>query len=132
MEVKVIIEAVKNIIEKTKKQVQEEERKQKLIEKFEEIFGFKPTSTISITWNANWNLKAMYVVNLKNLDNKDFDDLIEGKKVIEVVFKLWEEPKDVGYDLDWKFSVTKDLGAHYYWIKRHGQYTACIEIITLT
>jgi hypothetical protein len=123
-----VIEAVKNIIEKTKKQVQEEERKQKLIEKFEEIFGFKPTS---ITWNANWNLKAMHVVNVKKLDNKDFDDLIEGKQVIEIAFKLWEESKDVGYDLDWKFSVTRGIGTNYYWMKRFGQYTACIEVITL-
>jgi hypothetical protein len=131
MEVKVmeVIEAVKNIVAKTKKQVQEEERKQKLIEKFEEIFGFRPTLA---EWNANWNLKAMHVVNVKKLDNKDFDDLIEGKQVIEIAFKLWEESKDVGYDLDWKFSTTKGLGANYYWIRRYGQFTACIEIITLT
>jgi len=123
-----VIEAVKQMIKKTKEEVKEERRKQKLIEKFKEIFGFKPDL---IVWTDNLNLKATYRVNVRELDDEEFDCFVEGKQIIEVAFRLWEEENDIGYDPDWKFSKSKGLSVNCYsWIRRYGQYTALVEVIT--
>jgi len=123
-----IIEAVKQMIKKTKEEVKEEERKQVLIEKFKEIFGFKPDL---IVWTDNLNLKATYRVNVRELNDEEFDWFVEGKQIIEVSFRLWEEEKDNGYDVDWKFSKLKGLAVNCYdWMRRYGQYTALVEIVT--
>ena len=123
-----VIEAVKQMIKKTKEEVKEEGRKQKLIEKFKEIFGFKPDL---IVWTDNLNLKATYRVNVRELDDEEFDWFVEGKQIIEVAFRLLEEENDVGYDPDWKFLKSKGLAVNCYsWMRRYGQYTALVEVIT--
>jgi len=123
-----VIEAVEQMIRKTKNAVKEEERKQNLIEKFKEIFGFKPDLLI---WTDNFTLKASYRVSDKLNDGEEIGPTIEGKQVIEVAFRLVEEENDVGYDMDWKFSKSKGLAVNCYsWMRRYGQYTALVEVIT--
>jgi hypothetical protein len=122
-------EAVKDIIRRTKNEVKEEDRKRAIIQKFNEIFGFKPGLII---WTGGLTLEAIYnVKELKKLDDEEFDWFIEGKQVSEVSFKLYEEGKDNGYDADWHFVKTKGLAVNCYsWMRRYGQYTAIMEVIT--
>jgi hypothetical protein len=122
----------KQMIVRTKRAVKEEERKQVLIEKFREIFGFKPDVLV---WSANGTLDAVYRVCVDDLDEREleeFDWMVEGKKVIEVSFRVWEEAGDGSYDEDWKFSRGSGVEVDYYsWMRRYGGYTALVQIVTL-
>jgi hypothetical protein len=117
------------MIDKTKNAVREEERKKELMQKFEEIFGFKPDLLI---WIDDFTLKASKRVSSDELsDDEEIGPTVEGKLVLEVSFRLLEEETDVGYDIDWKFSKSKGLAVNCYtWTKRLGQYTALVEVIT--
>lgn len=126
-----VIELAKQMVIKTKNAVKEEERKEKLIEKFKEVFGFKPDL---IVWSANATLDAVYRVCVDDLDDRELEEFawtVEGKRVIEVSFKMWEEDKDGEYDQDWKFSRSEGLEVDFYrWMKKCGEYTAVVEIVT--
>jgi len=123
------VEVAKQMIDKTKNAVKEEERKKELMQKFEEIFGFKPDLLI---WTDDFTLKASKRVSSDELsDDEEISPTVEGKSVIEVAFRLLEEGTDVGYDLDWQFSKTIGTMVNCYtWAKRLGQYKALVEIIT--
>jgi hypothetical protein len=116
------------MIEKTKAMVREEERKKELIQKFEEIFGFKPDLLI---WTDNFTLKATYSVSNDELSDEEISPTVEGKQALEVSFRLVEEGAEVGYDPDWKFSQSKGSMVNCYsWTKRLGKYIALVEVIT--
>ncbi|MCI4409742.1 MAG: hypothetical protein JHC26_11675 [Thermofilum sp.] len=124
------LELAKQMVIRTKSAVKEEERKQVLIEKFEEIFGFKPDVLV---W-SDGVLNAVYRVCVDDLDDREleeFDWTVEGKSVIEVAFRVKEVGRDGKYDQDWKFSRAKGEGVDFYrWMKRFGGYIALVEITT--
>jgi len=113
----------KQMVERTKKEIREEERKREIIQKFEEIFGFEPDR---VWWDENL-LKANYIVNF----DEDEVPTIMRKPVTEVSFWLVEQKFDVGYDLDWNFwkEKEKDL-IRYRWTRKLRKYIAVIDIIT--
>jgi hypothetical protein len=124
-----IIEVVKDIIRKTKNEVREEERKKAIIQKFKEIFGFEPNLII---WTDNLTLLATYRVTIDEIDDEEFDLTIEGKRVVEILFKIQEEIGYNGCDVNWTFLKSKRSDVIcYQFVKNYDEYTAYIEIITI-
>jgi len=125
-----VIKLAKAMVVRTKDAVKEEERKSILIEKFKEIFGFSPDVLI---WSDGGVLDAVYRVSVDDFDDmelEEFDWTVEGKKVIEVSFRVREEVGDGGED--WKFFRAFGVGVDYYsWVKRYGEYTALVQIVTV-
>ena len=122
------VEVAKQMIEKTKDAVREEEREKELRQKFEEIFGFQPEK---VWWTDNLTLKAITRISGDELSDEENRPTVEGKPVIEVVFWLIEEKIDLGFDIDWNFSKSKeDLFIRYKWTKKLRKYIAVVEIMT--
>jgi hypothetical protein len=124
------IELAKQMIIRTKNAVKEEERKQVLIEKFREIFGFKPDVLV---WSDGC-LNAVYKVCGDDLEERELEEFvwtIEGKKVLEVALRVREEMGGGEYDQEWKFSKASGVEVDYYsWMRRYGEYTALVQIVT--
>ncbi len=124
------VKLAKEMVIRTKDAVKEEERKYILIEKFKEIFSFKPDVLV---WSDGGVLDAVYRVCVDDLDEKEleeFDWMVEGKKVVEVSFRVREEVGDE--EEDWKFFRAFGVGVDYYsWVKRYGEYTALVQIVTV-
>jgi len=120
------VEAVKQAIEKTKKEIREKERKQEIIQKFEDLFGFPPDR---VWWDEDLTLEAKSVINFK--DFEEISPTIMERKVKEVSFWLVEEKLDLGYDIDWNFGKEEN---HYFirykWTRKLRKHVAGIEIVT--
>ncbi|MCI4409741.1 MAG: hypothetical protein JHC26_11670 [Thermofilum sp.] len=127
------LEAAKQMVMKMKRTVKEEERKKKLVEKFEEVFGFKPNVVV---WSDNSTLEAIYRVDVRLYDKEsgEFDWTIEGKRVLIVLFKLREEDEDGESVFDWWFSESKKPEREdvdfYSSMQVYGKYVAIVDIIT--
>ena len=122
------VEVAKQMIEKTKDAVREEEREKELRQKFEEIFGFQPEK---VWWTDNLTLKAITRISGDELSDEENRPTVEGKPVIEVVFWLIEEKMDLGFDVDWNFfKMKEDLFFVYKWTKKLRKYIAVVEIMT--
>ena len=122
------VEVAKQMIEKTKDAVREEEREKELRQKFEEIFGFQPEK---VWWTDNLTLKAITRISGDELSDEENRPTVEGKPVIEVVFWLIEEKIDLGFDIDWNFSKSREGLVYWYrWTKKLRKYIAVVEIMT--
>ena len=118
------VEVAKQMVERTKKEIREEERKREIIQKFEDLFGFPPEK---VWWTDNLTLKANSVINF----DEENRPTIMGKPVTEVSFWLVEQKFDVRYDLDWNFWKLKEgLIIEYKWTKKLREYIAVVKIIT--
>ena len=119
------IEVAKQMIERTKKEVREVERKREIISMFEMVFGFEPDR---VWWNEDL-LKAKSVINF----DEENRPTIMGKPVTEVSFWLVEQKYDVGDDIDWNFwKEGEDLIYRYMWTKKMRKHIAVIEILRET
>ena len=118
------VEVAKQMIEKTRREIREDERKQEVIQKFEDLFGFPPEN---VCWDEDL-LRANYIVNFD-----DFDDevpTIMEKPVKKVSFGLVEEKIDLGYDLDWNFRKLKEKDLIMYkWTRKLRKFVAVIRIV---
>ena len=124
------VEAAKQMIEKTKKEIREEERKREIIQKFKDLYGFQPDR---VWWTDNFTLKANSVINFDDFDDDEEIPTIMEKPVKEVQFWVEEEKIDMGYDMDWNFSKSKEgLFIRYELTRGLRKYMAVVEIITST
>ena len=112
----------KQMIEKTRGEIREDERKREVIQKFEDLFGFPPEK---VWWDGDL-LNANYIV---NFDDDDEEISIMEKKVKEVQFWLVEEKID-WYDMDWNFSKEKEKNLIIYrWTRNLRKHIAEIVIV---
>jgi len=123
-------------INKTKKKLREEERKERIIEYFTNVFGEKPDVLV---WQGGY-LEAKKSVSLHDKDLEFYDDLdeewvrymIEGMVVIGITYAVREQDEANGYDLDWRLSKERYNDVMCYrWTKRDGNYLLYVEIHTL-
>jgi len=121
-----MMELAEQMIKRAKKEVKEEERKQTIIQKFKEVFGFEPNLII---WTDNLTLQTASRLTIDNND-EEYDWTIEGRRVVEIIFRIIEEFGYNAYEEDWSFHKFKLDVICYQFVKHCGDYTAFIEIIT--
>jgi len=126
MERNEIKEMIEKFIKKTKETVKDEERFKKIIEEFEKEFNFPP---FGVSWKDRrvfaqaWIMRA----DLADLGIIFPVNTIQGERIKEIYFEVYEKIEKDGKEHDWKLIVTSEA---YYWTKETNDYEFVVEIRT--
>ena len=114
----------KQWIERTKKELKEELREERIKAIFEVIFGFQPTW---IEWVSDPERKIVAEAQVESFK----DVYIMGRRVVSVKFRLKEDPLQNVEDENWEMSeYSRGPWIIYKWKKRMRGFLATVEIDT--